>query len=567
MGKKQKHTNLKTKTVSNVKDSGLSLFEKIELFFDKKHHITAIFITVLSLLFSLLMFDAKVSTGYDDSTYIKVGYLYSQDFFNYFFTSQAPLFGMVLALPVSIFGINIIALKLFNVFLFSTTIYVLYRALRFKVSWLLLMPALFIYATNSEALKYASLTYNETFFALVQSAFLIFVIKLITAERDIESDIKSIFINHKWSWIAAAFLFYFLFQARTVGVASIVAILVYFVSKKMWRWVLVTVVVFGVTVFGMDMVKNGIWSDVEHFSVQTQQGLQVDPYDASKGMETFDGFVDRFFTNSQLYVSSRLMEILGFRDYPAPIHGGLTFLLVLLVILALILSYKKEKSLYFLILYFGALLGFTFIAVQISWGQGRYIMVYLPFIMMAIFYVFYRFFNTEKTKSFQFFGILLMAIFAISNLKFTLSKFKETIPIAKANLLKGDKYAGFTPDWENYLKMSEWCAANLEKGSKVACRKESMSYLYGNGFDFYPIYKAPDDLDPEEAYNILKENKVTHVIVANLRVNPKLSSSGIINTIHRYMQTIINKYPAFLTEVHKIGDSEEAVLYKLNYND
>ena len=53
------------------------------------------------------------------------------------------------------------------------------------------------------------------------------------------------------------------------------------------------------------------------------------------------------------------------------------------------------------------------------------------------------------------------------------------------------RYGGLTPDWKNYLKASEWAAANLTKDAVIACRKPSISFVYGNGRNFFGIMQLP----------------------------------------------------------------------------
>ena len=72
---------------------------------------------------------------------------------------------------------------------------------------------------------------------------------------------------------------------------------------------------------------------------------------------------------------------------------------------------------------------------------------------------------------------------------------------------------------------------------------------------------------PDSLLIPLIENKVTHVLTANLRRNSVQKDGMIINTVERYMAYIQDKYPDFMTPVQKIGsdDDEPAVIYKLNY--
>jgi hypothetical protein len=144
--------------------------------------------------------------------------------------------------------------------------------------------------------------------------------------------------------------------------------------------------------------------------------------------------------------------------------------------------------------------------------------------------------------------------------KFLAKNFPDTI-----KNFKGNKYAGYTPDWENYIKMSEWVGENLKSDSFfVVCRKPPVSFVHSGGKLFAGIYTIPSE-DADSLVLNLQNKKITHVMVANLRRNPNKKDGYIINTVHRYLNTIQQKYPNFLTPVHSIGNSEQVDLFKINY--
>jgi len=211
MAKKKKQVlAVKKKAEIEKPKSSKTLFEKVERFLDKRHHLIAWVITGLSLLMAFMMFDGKISIGLDDSTYIEQGWKYSKDFFGHSFTSQAPFYAMVLALVISFFGLNLVALKVVTVLFFVLSVYFFYRAFRFRVSWLVLFPALLIYATNVEALSIASLTYTEALYLLFQSLFLWAALRVIT-EMDNSESIVGLLKKHWPILLAMAVTFYFLF--------------------------------------------------------------------------------------------------------------------------------------------------------------------------------------------------------------------------------------------------------------------------------------------------------------------------------------------------------------------
>jgi hypothetical protein len=566
MVKKKKVVKTVKKTKKNVDTPQKTLFEKIEIFLDQRHHLLAIIITGLSLIFSLLMFDAKVSTGLDDSTFLEQGWKYSKDFFGHFFTSQAPFYSMFIALPISIWGLNLVVIKIINLLLVSGSVYMYYRAFRGKIKWLLLFSGLLIYGLNYETLRMASLTYSEGLFLFIQSLFFFWFLRIIS-QVDNKLDIKEKIKKQWWQIFILGVICYLLYLTRTVGIVSIPAIVIAFLLLKEFKNVIVIGGLTILTFIGMEFVKRTIWTSSDQITTQKNILFQKDAYDATKGNEDFAGFVDRIINNANQYISSRLFEIMGFREHPSQWNMNLTILFIILFLTALIFSLlRREKILIFNNLYFLGILAFTFFALQVSWGQARYVMIVLPHIFIGLFWILVILFSKDSLKSYQFFALFIMFIFVFTNTKFALSKSIENVPIAKANLLEGDLYKGYTPDWENYLKLSAWCKDSLPDNSLVAARKAPMSFIYSNGKKFYPIWSYNPDEGVDSTLIRLKNVGVTHVIVANLRVNPKSSTQGIINTVHRVVQPIEQQYPGTFQLVKTIGSSEEAQLFKINYN-
>ncbi len=64
---------------------------------------------------------------------------------------------------------------------------------------------------------------------------------------------------------------------------------------------------------------------------------------------------------------------------------------------------------------------------------------------------------------------------AIGHLPGALTKQIDLLKLKKN--LSGDKYLGYTTDWQNFLKISEWSEKNLPKDSYVASRKAAISNI------------------------------------------------------------------------------------------
>jgi hypothetical protein len=91
-----------------------------------------------------------------------------------------------------------------------------------------------------------------------------------------------------------------------------------------------------------------------------------------------------------------------------------------------------------------------------------------------------------------------------------------------------------------------------------------MSFVYGNGKKFYPVYSV-FSTDADTIMSTFKKEGVTHIMVASLRRNPKKLDGYVINTIQRLLQPVAQKHPEKFILVKQIGDSEPAYLYQIKY--
>ncbi len=518
------------------------------------------------LIYSIMLFNARISEANDDSLYIEAAYKYSQHFFTYFYTANAPLYPMMLSLPVAIVGINLIALKILSMIFNFLQLLFLYKAFKNRLPNFVFYPVIFILAINPLILYYASMTYSESFFMFLQALFFYYFFKLYDKLEAGETKLGK---NYK-QWLLVGFILTLLTFTRSIAITTLPAIVFMFLVFKQYRYAIYALLAIAVFKIPFELIKFLIWGKQNQFSTQSQMLLQKDPYNAALGLDDFNGFVMRFLNNSQLYLSKRFFQIIGFvNENSTTINGLVTILIFALLLLGGFHLYlTKSKKLIVSFFYSFAIMIGSFIVLQARWDQARIIMVVVPMLLFLIFFGIYQ----SVKKSFigqNVYFILIIATCAsvfISASKRAIKNF----PILKQNI-GGDNYYGYTKDWVNYLKMSEWCATHLADSAKVACRKAPMSFIYGKGHFFYGIYNviAVDSTtnmsNPDSVLSIFKRNKVTHVIVASLRQNPEKANGQIINTVQRILTPVAQKYPQKLKLIHTIGTSEEAQLYEIIY--
>ncbi len=558
--------------------------DKINAYLEKNERIYFFGILILGITLAFMSFNARMSEAHDDSLYIEAGYKYVHEFPNYYYTSNAPMYPMFLALLTIVFGINLVYFKLFSILFYAFGAVIFYKALDKKVSPILKFFVYTYLCINYLILYFASQTFSEAFYMLVQATFFYFFTKYNFSENPISTNIKQ-----DWKkWMVLGFLMMILTLAKNILIFGIIAILLFYLVKKEWKKAAFALGFFGLFKFLYEIIKNFIWGkSAIQYESQINILFNKDPYDASKGQEDLIGFFGRFTDNIALYLGKRFYQIIGFFDeefmfkkvmeqdgqlVEGPnntIYFFFAFIILALTFFGLYKAFKNKNDIVlFFVLFAGTICFGTFFVLQARWDQPRFIMVHMPAILLGISYGLYVYLS--KSSFHQRLFIACLTIVSISFLMSSTKRAFKNLPIASKNL-KGDIYYGYTPDWQNYLKLSAYCKDSLPENSYVAARKAPMSFVYAKGKHFYPIYsviaKDPQtqQSNPDSALAIFKRSKVTHLLIASLRINPAKNTGDVINTLHNIAAPIMQKYPQKLVLVKEMGYTEPAYLYEIKY--
>lgn len=521
-------------------------------------------LSFLCLLFSFIFFNARISEAHDDALYLEAGWRYINEFPNYFYTQNAPLYPLFLALLTKIFGFNLIVFKLFSVLFNLLGFMLFYKAFEKKVPYVVFIPVAVFAAINHLIMYYASMTFTEAFYFFLQGLFFFYATKTIETLTKDAPDLKT-----QWKlWLMLGLSMFLMSTAKSGAIVVVPAMILYFFIEKNYKALAYSTGAYLIFKISYEALVRLIWGAQNQFKGQGRILMQKDPYDKSLGDEDFGGFIQRFFDNSELYLSKRFFQIIGWRDEQSmDVYGLLAFIMIAITLFGLYLVFKqKNKPLFLFGLFTGAQLLLSFIILQARWDQARIVLVCMPVMLLLIFNAFYTYTNNLSMGKLIYTAITVLVIGSVF-----LSSVKRglpNIPIVQKNL-KGDKYFGYTPDWQNYLRCSEWCADSLPKESLVACRKAPMSFVYGKGKKFFPIYSVikKDSLTqqshPDSALAFFASQKVTHIMVASLRINPAQNTGQIINTVHNIVQPIMEKYPDKLRLIHTEGSFEQCYLFEI----
>ncbi len=555
---RKKPVRTATKTLKKKKEA-IDLFAKIETFFSSHEKTIFWLAIVLSSLFSLVLFDLKVSRGGDDAAYIVRAYNFVHDFT--FPDYQGPLYPMLLGVFVWIFGIKIPLLKFISVFFAVGQFVYIFKAYKKNIPYGFLVPTLLLAASNAYVLYYASQTYTEALFMFLQAVFLYFVIRNFLSNEKLSDSLKD---NYKL-FLGLGLIIFLMGITKSMGYGSFFVVILLFAFYQKWRYILYTIGGFAVFVGAFEAIKKILWQKAGvQFSAQAAQLFQKNPYYPERGMEDFFGFVQRFWDNSQIYLSKYFFNYLGFRNDVSEVSQALTFLAFALFALSLYWAFRKDRFMFFTGIYVAVMYSIMFIILQKIWDSSRLTIPYFIPVMLFVFSGFYYFFTAKNRKKFQFVFVILVLIVFGFNLKRLKEKVATQFPVIKENL-KSDKYYGFTPDWVHYLQMAEWVGKNIPKDKIVAARKPNLAQIYGNR-KFRGIYRVPTK-NPDTLIGMLKKQNIEYVIMASLRKYELKKTEYVINTIQRYLYYIQQKYPQSLQQIHYIGQDEPAYLFQIQYPD
>jgi len=561
-----KNKNLKKSNPAktNVNSNTSDLWDMLDKFLEKKAKVLFIGSFIFTVLFSMLLFEVRVSLTGDDSTYIIRASRFFHD--GTFPTFQGPLYPIILAPFVGLFGINLVTLKLISFVFILGHLYFFYKAFKNNIPATLLYFTMFILSINAYVLYFASQVYNEAFYMMVQSFFF-----YVFFQHFINNEVHKLPLSQNYkSYLLIASVLLILVLIKNIGYGAVLVIMVYFAFSKQWKPILYTLVTFIGLVVVYELIKMAIWSDVD-FQLSTQGSglMQKNYYDASEGNEDFAGFIQRFADNSNLFISKHFLMFLGFReDNPViPVYTWATLLVYALFGLGFVTTIKNNKYLLFTALYAGAMFGITFFVLQKMWDQGRLILPFFAPALLIIFAGLYYVTKRSKQIILQLLPLALMVLIIFTVFNRTGERVKTNRDILAHNLA-GDITYGFSPDWVNFIKMSKYAAANVPQEYSIASRKPTISFIYGNGRDFHGIYTIPSENADTLLMELSKRN-VKYVITASIRKYAQQKTDEIVNTVHRYLYFIQQKYPNSLRLVHKIGtdDQEPAQLIEIIYEN
>lgn len=518
------------------------LLTRLDNFFEKNNNLFFWIGMCCAFVFSILLFSVNMSEMGDDSGYVSRAFNLLKD--GTFPSFQGPFYPMVLVPFIGIFGMKIVLLKILSMVFILLSLYFFWKAFKDMIPYTLLITVFILLCTNSYILYFSSQTFSEALYLMLQDLmFFIFNKYFIKSETD---------MSFKKDYIPMLLLGMVIFLGaitRNVHYGALVGIIVVFIIWKKWKSAIGVTLGFSIFYGIFEVVKRLFWSyDVAQLATQGKQLMYKDPYNAQAGMEDFSGYLTRFVENSETYISRCIYFISGLRPEESDVSGLLTIFTYLLLVGALILVFRKNKAIQMTIFYIAAICSVSFIVLQSFWGQWRLIAVFYPYILMALLAFFY--YGLKKYSKFQFIFPLLAAILFFSAIGDTFSKIGKNLPVIQKNIA-GDMFAGYTPDWKNFMLMSQWAAKNTPPEFTTASRKPEMSFIY-TGRPFFGIYSVKEVALEDLKSKIVADNAVFGVDVESVMRLPFYGS------ISKFLFGVVQASDNTIIGLYQLSDQQSA---------
>jgi hypothetical protein len=466
-------------STGGAKKEKKTLFERINLYLELKHRTVFGIILVASVLFSILLFDAKINMMGDDSDYIMYGYKFADSFS--FPGFRGPFYPILLSPFIAVFGINIVMLKALSGIMIVGSLFLMYRAFYGRIPAMILFASLILIGSNAFLLFYSSAVLSEPLFLLLQSLLILLFCRYFVDAKDGVPLRKQIL-----QLLVIALTVLCLTLTRTVGYAAAGVIAVYFLFFGQWKKALLSIAAHA-AVFGLfGLVKKLLWP-ASGSAYDLSAFFTKDMYNPDRGMEDFAGIVVRVYNNTVTYLSRYMYEFLGLRaDLGSP-SIFITLIIVSAFLLGGYMAYRKNRALFFAALH---TLGFclaNFIILHATWMQERFIIVYYPFILTVILAGIY--YLLQANRNVHFLYVAVVAVFFAGSFKQTLGRVEDNAKSLKM-YMSGNILYGLSPDWQNYIQASKQAAKIAPKSVNIAVRKPATSTIYANR-PFHGIYSVP----------------------------------------------------------------------------
>jgi len=445
------------------------------------------------IILSLLLFDPKLSTGGDNAVYIILAesIISGKGYKDIYLSEEPPHtqyppgFPVLLTLPILLFGQSVIVLKFFIFlngvgavfFVFKIGEHLFKRRITIVMSFILSISIFIVY----------------NHWILSEMPFLCFSLGALYFLMYAQEHGKFFYY---FSFIFAMGSFFI----RTAGISLILAIALFLLLKKQYKYFAIFLILFFSIFIPWQMRNAGIPGRVSYFD----QLMAKNPYQLELGRASFFELLERAGDNFITYIFavhplSLFPLFKGTGPIPIVIIGAIFTPLIILCFV------RRIRNLGIIELYF-IITWIILLAWPRVWSSERFL---LPILPLCIFYTYSSLFWLGKKFKLKHFIYVVTGLFVFLNLLYVIPQIEDALKNNCA-YLRGDRYAGYKPDWRAYFGIIDLLKENVPEDKIILARKPEFVYLLSKCKSF--IY--PFTTDHDKVREAIKQSD--YIIVDNL---------------------------------------------------
>ncbi len=480
-----------------------------ETFFHRNRYLLLFLLVYLVL--SVLLFDPKLFTGGDNAVYINLAQAiaHGEGYRDIHLPDEPPHthypfgFPLILSLFILLFGPNVIILKFVMFLMGLGAICFVYKIgeLFLKENINVVMP---YFVSLPIFIKYNHWILSEMPFLLFSLAALYFFVKAQEERRGF----------YYMAFIFAAYSFFI----RTAGITLVVSIVIFLTLKRQFKYLLIFLIIFLAVFIPWQIRMSSIPTSVTYLD----QLLARDPFDPVLGKVGIIDFLGRIWGNFTFYfflvIPKALLSIIKSKTLVS-VTG---FFFSPLIFAGLILRIRKFSLLE---IYFILSLVLVLIWPKL-WSSERFVFPIMPIILIYLFIALYWLSQKIRVRDLVKGVIAIVVILNIITIGiYSISNVSDNI-----DFIKGDKFAGYSPEMRHFFKVIEWTGRNVPKDKIIMARKPEFVYLLSKQKSFiYPHtsdYHKLEDAVMRSDYIIFDKfyipGKVQHLLLPVIKRNPGL---------------------------------------------
>ena len=445
---------------------------------------------LLNLVFCLLLFDPKLHTGGDSSSYVSLAesVLRLGDGYSDSMAPGAPVphtvyppgYPVLMVPLLAIFGRNFVVLKLLSVAFTVASVLVFCVLSKERVSPLLWLAMCLAFAVSPIVVDYSHWILSEAPFLFFTLLALLFLQKE-SAEEGIG----------KYFWLSL-FAIVATYYVRSIGIAFIGAGTLFYLIKRRWRKFLYYNVV-GAALSLPWLIRNQLLEGsatgyIEAFLLRNM-------YEPEAGYNDVWGVIGRFFTNVSIYSAREMPRVLAGSNSlwstTVPMKG---LALVLCGFMVIGFLYVVRKRLGVAENYFAL----SFLAILLFEDVVSDVRYLMPLVPLMLFYISDGLtLAAKKATSLRNHAapaVAVMAVIATIGAFSQLERAPQNIEMIR-RYRAGDRFAGYHPNWRSFFVASDWVSANTPEDAVVTVRKPRLFHLWtGRKITEYPFSTDPDSV-------------------------------------------------------------------------